>query len=326
MIFADAMSTERRLNIFYRYSNHLNLLVSEGILSEISLDYEKTYICPICLGQYSEEHLNQESENPLTLEDVPPKSLGGKANILTCKACNNRCGQKFDHYLSSVIKELDKRDLVPGTTFNAHIFYGDNKLQGSIQVDEDGTLRVEHKEKHNNPRLLNPLMSQTKKGDEIRYEHLDLRLDLRKLRIAVLKVAYLSTFMKYGYSFILDPIYDPIRQQLLNPQDEIYDSDYFGFPKSILPDLPSDNFLAPFVISVGIESVMPIFSVEVGIQRMMAGVLPLPYRKSGRELMDEIRKVLKNSGSAEFSFDPMPGDYLFDLIAIRHMLKWIYGA
>lgn len=42
----------------------------------------------------------EDSENPLTLEDAPPKSLGGKAHVLTCKECNNKAGQKIDYHLT----------------------------------------------------------------------------------------------------------------------------------------------------------------------------------------------------------------------------------
>jgi len=79
---------KKRKFIFDRYSENLLFLKSKNII-DIELKYDKTYICPLCLDQFSETALDQTIENPLSLEDAPPKSLGGKAKILTCKKCNN---------------------------------------------------------------------------------------------------------------------------------------------------------------------------------------------------------------------------------------------
>ena len=48
----------------------------------------EAYCCPICGGF--------KSIDELTLEHVPPKSMGGKEIILTCKACNNEAGSNID--------------------------------------------------------------------------------------------------------------------------------------------------------------------------------------------------------------------------------------
>ncbi|WP_394368459.1 HNH endonuclease [Adhaeribacter radiodurans] len=82
----------------------------------MELPFSKTYICPICLIKFSEEALSEKVKNNLTLEDAPPKSLGGSQIALTCKKCNNTCGHKVDFHLSVRLRELDERAFKPNTT------------------------------------------------------------------------------------------------------------------------------------------------------------------------------------------------------------------
>lgn len=64
--------------LFYRFAEHLNLLKANGFLPGITLKYDLTYICPMCLGQFAIADLEVSSPNMLTLEHAPPESVGGK--------------------------------------------------------------------------------------------------------------------------------------------------------------------------------------------------------------------------------------------------------
>jgi hypothetical protein len=46
------------------------------------------YMCPLCLGY--------DDPDALTLEHVPPRSIGGKELCLTCVACNETAGHSID--------------------------------------------------------------------------------------------------------------------------------------------------------------------------------------------------------------------------------------
>src|SRR5690348_1297897 len=120
---------KRRKNIFDRYSANLRLLIDNGILKGVTLNYDETYICPVCKEQFSIKSLDQKSKNPLTLEDAPPKSLGGKANVLTCKSCNNSCGQKIDYHLTERMRELDRSLFLPKSEFNAKFEHNGTMVQ-----------------------------------------------------------------------------------------------------------------------------------------------------------------------------------------------------
>lgn len=87
----------RRQSIFDRYVNNLNLLIDIVV---IEAERDK-YICPLCLARHSSIYTDG---NSLTLEDAPPKSLGGKPRTLTCQSCNNTLRGEIDFWL---MKKLD---------------------------------------------------------------------------------------------------------------------------------------------------------------------------------------------------------------------------
>lgn len=107
-------STAHRLReqIFDRYAQNLThvkelyglKLTVEGENGEKKEVHEPMYICPLCLFGYSKAALDQTSPNPLTLEDVPPKSVGGRPILLTCKHCNNQAGRKHDEKILDFLK------------------------------------------------------------------------------------------------------------------------------------------------------------------------------------------------------------------------------
>src|SRR5882724_8834404 len=101
----------KREGIFKFYSDHLQLLAKENLADKIYLE-KRVYICPVCLSEFSSVNMD---DNPLTLEDAPPKSLGGTANVLTCKRCNNTAGHKIDFHLTEKLRELDSQKFLLGT-------------------------------------------------------------------------------------------------------------------------------------------------------------------------------------------------------------------
>jgi L-fucose isomerase-like protein len=50
-------------------------------------------VCPICCSPFTVEALN---DRRLSVEHVPPQSVGGRELLLTCTACNNTAGTKLD--------------------------------------------------------------------------------------------------------------------------------------------------------------------------------------------------------------------------------------
>src|ERR1700752_2897682 len=65
----------------------------------------KVYGCPLCLRGF-------ETPAALTLEDVPPKSIGGRPLILTCGSCNYNSGHMLD---ANIRSGRDLEEIAAGT-------------------------------------------------------------------------------------------------------------------------------------------------------------------------------------------------------------------
>jgi hypothetical protein len=308
----------RRLSIFDKYATHLQMLVDSGTIKQ-ELKYDVTYICPVCTRQFNKEDLDQEAKNPLTLEDAPPKSLGGRANILTCRECNNGAGQQIDFHLTARMNELDQHQFVPGVEFHPEFDHNGTIVQGTVKVNEDGVIDAAHAVKKNNPQKLGEYIAATGKEEVINIKFRDSKVDIFRLQLALLKTAYLMTFEKYGYSFILNPIYDRLRDQLRNPNKEIYPVDSWFQAEYYKPYKG-----VPLATGKGVETIFPIFVLNTGLtERTFAYIIPLTNRPV-EELLEQVSSLLKEHKGFLVEMDAMTGaDYLFDINAIHKMLKWI---
>jgi len=84
------------------------------------------YPCPTC-GRHFDK--NDLESGQLTLEHVPPESLGGTATILPCRVCNNTAGHTIDAEAASRQAPSDfQRTILHGIRGNAgrgRITWGD---------------------------------------------------------------------------------------------------------------------------------------------------------------------------------------------------------
>lgn len=217
-----AKGEDKRKNIFDKYVNQLSLLHERKLLPK-SFTYKKdTYVCPICLAEFSVVDLKSDSENMLTLEDAPPKALGGHSNTLTCKKCNSVAGHSIDNHLNKRLIELDERAFLPNISTRARFTFDGVLVNGELQIDEKGNITVRHNEKFNDPRKLKKYIESTKKDNVIDLQFLPSTVDAHRLEVALLKTAYMLAFEKYGYALILDKSYEIVREQIKNPEKYIY--------------------------------------------------------------------------------------------------------
>lgn len=185
------------------------------------------FICPICLQIFDlNECLN--TGDKLSLEDVPPKSLGGHPLTITCKKCNNSCGHNLDIYLFNEIKNgciipLSGKEMQKGT-----ISSGSTILQGQISIDVNyKKISLKIDEKNNNPTNIGAFNSDLKKVFESQTP-VNFQLNFTEMKrcpevisSAILKNAYLLAFHILGYRYILRSNLDVVRKQILYPQQMI---------------------------------------------------------------------------------------------------------
>jgi hypothetical protein len=304
----------KRQKIFDIYSGNLKFLEDNNVLHS-NYSEQPTYICPICLT-----HFNTISDlnNPLTLEDAPPKSLGGKADTLTCKNCNNTCGHKIDFHLTERLRELDSANLIPGTEMKVKVKIGGETVQGTLKPRADGVLEMFHSNKNNHPEKLSNHMLNLKGNTTINAEFLKSRVIPENLEYALLKTAYVLTFKKFGYSLILEECYNQVRLQLFNPDERVYPSGFW-----FNPPYPKELSGVYFICNKGLEGLLVLFGVNTEhTARMFGTILPLPIRRI-EETIENINKEFdKSGGSFELELYPLEQDhekYLTDIENIKAM-------
>ena len=113
------------------------------------------YICPICGRRFPPDQITN-----LTMEHVPPRSIGGKELVLTCRTCNNVVGHSTD---AEAARRAEYRELghaifqrVGQYAGPVRITLGGIPLNGEISADEHG-VRISVPVVRNDPRNIEAL-------------------------------------------------------------------------------------------------------------------------------------------------------------------------
>lgn len=171
------------------------------------------YCCPICLRGFP-------STDFLTLEDVPPESVGGKPLVLTCKDCNNTAGHELDSHIAAAAefadiaagrRPLDTRFTFAGETITASVRFTKDNVEIVAQP-----FRSDPKAQQGLLKAFEVAAAQQSTGHSFNisflYPHDPWRED-----VAWLRVGYLYAFAGLGYNYILRPQLTEIRSQIKNP-------------------------------------------------------------------------------------------------------------
>lgn len=185
------------------------------------------FICPICLQIFNlKECLN--TRDIISLEDVPPKSLGGHPLTITCKNCNNSCGHNLDTYLVNEIKSGHRILLSREKEQKITLSNDSTLLQGQFSIDYNKkTISTIVKEENNNPSNIAAFHSDLKMAfeshspTELKMNFTELKRCPDVLHLSILKNAYLFAFHILGYRYILRSNLDIVRKQILYPQQKI---------------------------------------------------------------------------------------------------------
>jgi hypothetical protein len=209
------------------YGSHLAAFAKDGLVLEIADGTGEPmftpprpdlYICPLCLRVFYRAPLNElASPCPLTIEDVPPKSVTKgvpRTHVLTCQQCNNMLGSKAESELEAA---LAQRDLRPGhrdgrrkcTLRTSHA-----AVHARLQISEGGAYQFEvlrSASASGSQRLFADLRSESRLTVTLRAPR-PARTDA-----ALLKAAYLQAFASFGYGYILSsPVMHDIRTRIAN--------------------------------------------------------------------------------------------------------------
>ena len=209
--------------LFDKFYNNLCMVKSHSKI-RLDPDIPNSIFCPQCLLVIERAHL--ADKEILTPEHVPPEALGGSIETFTCKKCNSWSG----HYLEShLVHSLDMANFVegvPGSAVDGIVKFSDDLFvtaeltyidEGYLYIRADqsrsipGSVEKSFETLHANQPEIN-LRTSGKRGKVIRP---------RRSEAALLRIAYLTLFSKFGYAFLLYPGAKIVRSQFKHPGEDI---------------------------------------------------------------------------------------------------------
>jgi hypothetical protein len=192
------------------------------------------YACPVCLVVYPQAAV---TARVLTIEDVPPKALGGRPMLLTCVRCNSSAGTNLDaHAAQKAIADAFVRGIITPKV-RATSYIDGIPLRGTAQSTEDGISLV-GVPRQNDPRIeaaymraLDSLANDKDASHRFSFT-VHTRFDEARARLSYIRASYLAAFAGLGWPYILRSIMQPIRDQLKSPKPQLLETYIFRDPDS----------------------------------------------------------------------------------------------
>lgn len=297
--------------LFNLYSQNLEWVKEHPSIS-FEPDFSNAYICPLCFDAFFQKDLDNSVPNPLTLEDIPPVSLGGKPLALTCKKCNSISGHELDVHLLNRLLEIDTQMFLPNSKSKVTYELNGNKVNGMFEVEEDGRLKLDIQTHRSNPTqaekfhqemfpprtIYNPLFY-PRHFIENEYKSPPFIMNFnrisneRRAEIALLRIAYLIAFSTLGNGFLINGGLYRVREQIQNPDKEILPKVFwikYDFPKEI----EGVNIVA---LPKELQCYLVVFNLKTASQsRQFAIALPGPTSPSIKVYDFITEKLCKGDG------------------------------
>jgi hypothetical protein len=208
-----------QLENFHTFLDHVNSINLEtGKQIQCGPD---DLMCPICWKICGKEDF--------AMEHAPPKSIGGKGVVLTCKKCNSTAGDSYEHR----IKERVACDA--GKWVESYL---PNAFKGKASIENIGEMKVRfnannkgeyalefqllHGRNHVQKKLMSELRSNNLAGKKINGSgEFKLPPNKRHSYNSLVKSAYVLVFSYFGYGLMMNPNLINVRRKLLHCDEEI---------------------------------------------------------------------------------------------------------
>lgn len=265
---------KKRSHIFDLYSSNLSLLVENNILRvNPELTYKPSYVCPLCLEVFPKDYINDKPEfdNYLTLEHVPPESYGGKIGVLTCHACNTKSGGQLDPQIEKAFTAKNALDPAYKLSHQTRVIL-DNELDLGVSLSptDENNFHLEIYKKLTDPKHFNKLQVLFESKKEVNIQFTIKGADKVKYPKALLRIAHLLSFQKFGYQYLFSPGTWGILK-ILNEEDQNYHGD------SINSHGLTDGF---YIIPkpINLMSLVVVFTLDIESHKEKhAIILPNPF-------------------------------------------------
>lgn len=180
--------------------------------------HRRVYMCPLC-GRFHPRECIDNGE--LTLEHVPPDSIGGRALVLTCARCNNGAGTDLDWHAAD---ELKAREVLSFTRGESRITL-DGEVNGLLRIPDPKSLHFVVDRQRSNPVAFDDFFARLERRLTTASRSLErpsplfsfwvpTRHDNRRANLSYLRSGYLMAFALFGYRLVLGRSYLPVRRQL----------------------------------------------------------------------------------------------------------------
>jgi hypothetical protein len=162
----------------------------------------------------------------LTLEHAPPKSLGGKSLVLTCRECNTTAGGVVDSQMLALEQIYDFGQGTMTRPARARLETGSGKLNAEI-LAQGQVVQAVVIPQANDPRSVASVtaglagMAKDKQLHETEFRFTFKGPKPKAALVGWLRAAYLAAFAALGYSYILRPQLEVVREQLADDSAEL---------------------------------------------------------------------------------------------------------
>ena len=197
-----------KIQLFNRFSSNLRDTLSNYSLTLKAKDLmlpKDLYLCPISLTLHSIDNLKN---GDLTIEHVPPSSLGGKPLVFTDKRINNKDGYTSDKDILQFFQT--KNFFEHGGQLKAKIFAESLGIKGistqfSLQTQKDlksDKAKIQFVTSPQNIKVMNH-MGMFSNWDGLTFK-VSGTMSKRLNKKVLLKCAYLTAFSRIGYELLFD--------------------------------------------------------------------------------------------------------------------------
>lgn len=213
-----------------------SLLEISQELTRFKYELRGLFRCPTCLCDYP------IASKEITEEHIIPASNGGKLTTFLCKSCNSSFGHKQTRWLSDWIELNEGNGLfhVNPKKQRTQLKADGQSLNGSLAIADDGALEFTIDPRRSNPVDFQAHRNGPKPAKVAITTKLPVFSNEKSLKVGFLTAAYGLWFKNFGYSFVLQSSLDIVRQQILNPDQDLMDWNY-------LIETPAKEIIDPCV-------------------------------------------------------------------------------
>jgi len=172
----------------------------------------RCYVCPLCIRGFARAAIDHRV---LTLEDVPPKALGGSPLVLTCQECNTRHGGTLDSQVAGMENLFNFHGGTMPDPIRMELQFGGVPITAKVAATGHGIIAISGRRGTPPVQVLKAAFEQQQ---DIRFTFPPFKY--RPALLSVWRAGYLAAFAWLGYRYILRPDVQAARRRLLDENDE----------------------------------------------------------------------------------------------------------